>query len=96
MKDCPVQYIREASFSGSLFDQDHHSGGAVSSINTGFYCDHKEPLAVLSRVKENMDWKLGELLEGHEFLLLIPTRKVSSTRKHYYQDLENGTIAIAI
>ena len=47
----------------------------VSSVNTNFFVDHTEPLEALASVKENMDWPLGELTDGHEFLLILEAKR---------------------
>ena len=46
--------------------------GAVSCVYTEFYVDHAEPLEVLEVFKKARGWCLGELLNGHEFLLILP------------------------
>ncbi|KAA8620207.1 hypothetical protein PtrSN002B_007440 [Pyrenophora tritici-repentis] len=70
MEASPVAYVREAVLRGKLFDGQDTSG-AVSSVDTQFFVDHKEPLGVLAMVKQERDWPLGELLEGFEFLLIL-------------------------
>ena len=70
----PIRYVREAKPRGSLFDAGDASG-ALSSADSNFYVNHDEPLEVLARVRESMDWPLGELLDGHEFVLLFEARK---------------------
>lgn len=56
---------------GSLFEVGCTSG-AVSAVYTEFYVDHEEPLSALEVFKEQGKWFLGELLEGHEFLIILP------------------------
>ena len=56
---------------GSLFE-DKCSSGAVSCVFTSFYVDHVEPLAALAAYKARGQWLLGELLDGHEFLIILP------------------------
>ncbi|KAL6247758.1 hypothetical protein RBB50_005106 [Rhinocladiella similis] len=73
MKLSPVDYVRNAQLRGSLFDA-IDSTGAVSSVFTNFFVDHAEPLRALDLVRQGLDWPLGELLEGHEFLLMIEAR----------------------
>ncbi|KIW39876.1 uncharacterized protein PV06_08448 [Exophiala oligosperma] len=73
MKLSPVDYIQTARLRGSLFDE-RDSTGAVSSVFTNFFVDHAEPLRALDLVRKNLHWPLGELLEGHEFLLMIEAR----------------------
>jgi hypothetical protein len=66
----PVPYIRDAKLRGSLFGE--VDDGTVSSVFTDFYVDHTEPLEALMEVqKRGTVWPFGELLEGHEFLLII-------------------------
>ena len=67
----PIGYVREMQLRGSLFEKDCTSG-AISSVYTEFYVDHEEPLAVLQSFKASGKWTLGELLEGHEFLIIVP------------------------
>ena len=57
------------------FSTPHSTSGAISSVDTNFFVDHAEPLKALNRVREGgLDWPLGELLDGHEFLLMIEIR----------------------
>jgi len=70
----PVDYVRAMQPRGSLFEKDCTSG-AISSVNTEFYVDHDEPLAVLQTFKASGKWSLGELLEGHEFLIIVPVSR---------------------
>jgi hypothetical protein len=66
-----VTYIKDTELRGSLFD-DECTTGAVSSVFTHFYVDHDEPLEALAEYKKT-GWVLGELLDGHEFLIILPT-----------------------
>jgi hypothetical protein len=67
-----VDYIKTMELRGSLFE-DNCTTGAISSVFTNFYVDHTEPLEALKRFKENTGWVLGELFDGHEFLVILPT-----------------------
>ena len=78
---------------GSLFE-DECTTGAVSCVFTNFYVDHGEPLEALAVYKGTGRWVLGELLDGHEFLIILfackrvynPTRCISvatGTRRVY-------------
>jgi hypothetical protein len=71
LKASPVSYVRDAELRGRLFDNEDRSG-VMSSVDTGFFVDHEEPLEALDRVREEKDWRFGELLEGHEFLFVGP------------------------
>ncbi|KAI1754175.1 hypothetical protein F4782DRAFT_45539 [Xylaria castorea] len=70
VKASPVDYVRNAKLRGRLFDPEDTSG-LVASVDTGYFVDHEEPLEALARVRESMDWPVGELLEGHEFILIL-------------------------
>ena len=75
----PVAYVKDAQLRGSCFDSEHKVSGLVSSAFTNFYVDHDEPLAALAEVREYMDWPLGELLDGDEFLVLLEVRRRRSS-----------------
>lgn len=66
----PVPYVRDAVLRGMLF-HDGDTSGLVSSADTAFFVDHKEPLEVLEQVRRRGYWPLGDLPAGHEFLLLL-------------------------
>ncbi|KAF8066497.1 hypothetical protein FPV67DRAFT_1495049 [Lyophyllum atratum] len=67
----PVDYVRDMALRGSLFEE-NCTTGAVSSMLTNFYVDHGEPLAALAAYQARNAWALGELLDGHEFLIILP------------------------
>ncbi|KAK0210054.1 hypothetical protein DFS33DRAFT_1465631 [Desarmillaria ectypa] len=70
-----VDYLKDPQLRGSLFEE-RPVAGTVSSIDTKFYVDRDEPLASLkAHVASSGSWPLGELLEGHEFIIVV---KVSS------------------
>lgn len=71
MEASPVSYIKDAKLCGSLFDPED-STGLNCGVNTGFFVDHEEPLDVLEMVRQNWKWPLGDLLDGHEYLLILP------------------------
>ncbi|KAL1962421.1 hypothetical protein VTN77DRAFT_9692 [Rasamsonia byssochlamydoides] len=73
MKSSPISYVRAARPHGSLFNSGN-TDGAVSSVDTNFFIDHTEPLEALASVRETMDWPLGELLDGHEYLIVFEVR----------------------
>ena len=70
----PVDYVRAMQPRGTLFEKDCTSG-SISSVDTEFYVDHDEPLAALQTFKAAGRWSLGELLEGHEFLIIVPVSR---------------------
>ncbi|CAG8413284.1 unnamed protein product [Penicillium salamii] len=55
--------------------------GLVSGVNTRFFVDHVEPLEALEEVKAKWHWPLGELEEGHEFLMILQARLRCSSRR---------------
>lgn len=69
----PVEYVKSMDLRGSLFE-DMCSSGAVSSVFTSFYVDHTEPLTTLAKYKTRNQWLLGDLLEGHKFLIILPVQ----------------------
>jgi hypothetical protein len=78
-KASPISYVRDAKLRGSLFDPEDTSG-VISSVYTNFFVDHTEPLEALAWVKEGLDWPLGELLDGYEFLLMTEVRRRDRSR----------------
>src|SRR6266498_1606026 len=74
MKSSSISYVRGAKLHGILFNPDD-TDGAVSCVDTGFFIDHSEPLEALASVRETMERPLGELLDGHEFLLILQVRR---------------------
>ncbi|KAK0455319.1 uncharacterized protein EV420DRAFT_1644958 [Desarmillaria tabescens] len=67
----PVDYLKDAQLRGLLFEE-RPIAGTISSIDTKFYVNRDEPLAVLkAHVASSGSWPLGELLEGHEFLIVV-------------------------
>jgi hypothetical protein len=70
----PVAYVRDAKLRGTLFDP-HDMSGLVACVDTGFFVDHEEPLKALDRLRASREWPLGELREGHEFILILEAKK---------------------
>jgi hypothetical protein len=66
-----VLYIKTAVPRRILF-QNEPEAGVISSVYTAFFVDHDEPLRALEVFKLREEWCMGELLDGHEFLLLLP------------------------
>lgn len=80
MKQSPIEYVKNAVPRGNLFEPDDASG-VISSVCTNFFVDHTEPLEALRWVRqEGLEWPLGELLDGHEFFLIMETRLRSRSR----------------
>ena len=74
MKTSPISYVKGAKLRGCLFGSEDASG-LVSSADSGFWVDHTEPLEALAWAQKTGDWPLGELHDGHEFLLLVEARR---------------------
>jgi hypothetical protein len=79
MKASPIHYIQVAKLRGKLFNP-HDDSGLISSVDTGFYVDHEEPLDALLWVRDSIEWPLGELWDGHEFILIIQASRRSRSR----------------
>ena len=74
MRASPIRYVKDAKLRGSLFNPEDASG-LVSSVDTGFWIDHTEPLEALAWARDMVDWPLGDLHDGHEFLLVLEARR---------------------
>ena len=74
MKASPIPYAKEAKLRGRLFNPEDFSG-FVSSVDAGFWVDHTEPLEALGLARDTVDWPLGELHDGNEFLLVLEARR---------------------
>ncbi|PPR02729.1 hypothetical protein CVT26_009440 [Gymnopilus dilepis] len=85
----PINYLKDAKLLGSLFRVSpagsDSNPGVISAIDTQFHVDHTEPLEVLKAFKDSASesgeeggkgWVLGELEEGHEFLIVVPVHHV--------------------
>lgn len=71
LQSAPIRYVNKAILHGSLFEDDSMDG-AVSSAYTNFWVDHQEPRDALAAIRrQGIHWPFGELLEGHEYLVLI-------------------------
>lgn len=79
MKASPIRYVKDAKLRGSVFNPEDASG-LVSSVDTGFWVDHTEPIEALAWARDIVDWPLGELHDGHEFLLVLEVRRRTRSR----------------
>lgn len=82
VKTSPIEYIRNAKLCGNLFEPED-STGLVSGVNTMFFVDHDEPLAALQAVCKTWDWRLGDLPDGHEYLLVLPAKRRRSRSRSF-------------
>ena len=76
-----VSYLKSVQLRGSIFEADCNTG-AVSSVFTEFYVDHDEPLEALDKFKVRGPWCLGDLLDGHEYLVVFPAPPLSPKKFH--------------
>ena len=74
MERSPISYVKDAELRGSLFSPEDTTG-LVSSVDTKFFVDHTEPLEALAWVRERLDWPLGELFDGYEFLFMVEVKR---------------------
>ena len=74
MRASPIRYVKDAKLRGSVFSPED-ANGLVSSVDTGFWVDHTEPIEALAWARDVVDWPLGELHDGHEFLLILEVRR---------------------
>ncbi|KAI8713817.1 N-acetyltransferase domain-containing protein [Fusarium sp. LHS14.1] len=75
LKASPVNYVKTAVVKGSLFG--HDSTDLVSGIDTQFFVDHEEPDAALKTALRR-GWPLGNLPQGHEYVLVFPVKASQS------------------
>lgn len=79
----PIAYVKEGKPCGQIFEDNPESGvnSLVSGVDTGFFVDHQEPLEALKWIQENGgSWPLGDLPEGHEFLLVFESSRRRRSR----------------
>ena len=77
---CNIKYLIDKPLVGTLFQQapQLHEGQPRVQINTEFHTDHAEPLDALTKLPIDVEWPLGPLLEGHEYIVVF---RVGSNRK---------------
>lgn len=73
LSSATAKYIKEATVAGDLFDANDASG-LVCGADTGFGVDHAEPERAVEAFEatSGTSWPLGQLPEGHEYLLVFP------------------------
>ncbi|KAM0438519.1 hypothetical protein ACHAPT_001268 [Fusarium lateritium] len=74
MKASPVTYVENAVATGALF-RTEDSAGLISGVDTTFFVDHEEPLRALEHFRRFSHWPLGDLPEGHEYLLILAAKQ---------------------
>ena len=88
MTASPISYVKDAKLHGTLFGSNDASG-IISCVDTRFFVDHTEPLEALACARKNMNWPLGELADGHEFLLILEARRRSKSA-HSASSIKSG------
>ena len=66
----PIPRLKKRPLHGSLFEDDCVTN-AVSLINTQFYVNQSQALEALDNYKKEKQWCLGDLFEGHEYVLVL-------------------------
>lgn len=73
MDKSPVEYVRGAKPTGTLFGTE--AGTGTCCADTGFWVDHAEPGTALRQVRDRgVEWRFGELPEGCEYVVVIKDR----------------------
>ena len=86
MAGSPITYVKDAELRGSLFSMpSDEAGDLVSGVDSNFFVDHEEPLVALAWLQEENFWPLGNLPDGHEFLLVF-----ESSRRRRSRSLSRG------
>ncbi|KAI0085069.1 hypothetical protein BDY19DRAFT_967885 [Irpex rosettiformis] len=71
LNSTPVDYLKGIKLKGSLFDPEVDDG-TISLVDTNFFVDHGEPQAILDIYIQDGSWVLGNLVDGHEFFMVVP------------------------
>ena len=85
-----VPYLSDVQLVGSIYEKEPAVNNddtiqAVSLVQSNFFVDHTEPLAALAQLQDN--WVLGPLLDGHEFLVVLPATSVRRSSMFLPSDL---------
>ena len=75
MHASPVPYVRDAKLRGRLFDASDATG-LVAGVDSSFFIDHDEPMAALADIKKHWKWPLGDLPDGCEYLVVMPSTRL--------------------
>ncbi|KAI0089838.1 hypothetical protein BDY19DRAFT_889007 [Irpex rosettiformis] len=76
-----VDYLKGIKLKGSLFDPTVDDG-TVSLVDTSFFVDHDEPQATLDTYIQDRCWVLGNLVDGHEFFMVVPVIRLEVAQSH--------------
>ena len=70
---CNITYLIDKPLVGSMFQTIPHVDESTPKalINSEFHIDHREPLDALTSLPLDVQWPLGPLLEGHEFIVMF-------------------------
>lgn len=74
---CNIAYLADKPLVGSMFGTIPHVDKTTPKalINTEFHTDHHGPLEALISLPLDVEWPLGPLLEGHEFIVVFEAGK---------------------
>ena len=77
---CNIAYLADKPLVGSMFGTIPHVDKTTPKalINSDFHTDHREALEALINLPLDVQWPLGPLLEGHEFIVVF---EVGTSRK---------------
>ena len=73
LRTSPIPYIRDAKLCVTIFEP-LDSTGIICGADTKFFVDHEEALNALKIVQGRYNWPLGELSDGQEYLLILPSK----------------------
>ena len=69
---CNIPYLVDKPLIGNMLaDTDTNTTGLNLQIDSGFYTDHSDPLEALNSLQDEVNWPLGPLLDGHEFIAIF-------------------------
>lgn len=69
----PVSYIQKATPAGTIFEK--NGGDLRCGADTGFHVDQSEAKEAVSELEMRDEWPLGDLIDGHEYLLLFDGKR---------------------
>lgn len=69
-----IGYAKDAKPCSSVFSP-RDTSGLVLCVDSEFFFDPTEPLKALEYVRWWMNLPLGDLFDGHEFLLILEARR---------------------
>jgi hypothetical protein len=84
MAGSPIAYVQEAQLRGQVFWPVEYPGawvgGLICGVDSNFFPDQKESFLALAWLQNQIWWPLGELCDGHEFLLVFESSRLTRSR----------------